>query len=112
MLNVNLSSACFANRSRRPLRSGTCIPSAVRNGGRIGICRLAPFGASCPAFPAGKIISNSYTQVRTARRERETSKIVRCVEMPRVSNRGMKLLFKVVFGVNGWKTSGIDNTEE
>jgi hypothetical protein len=70
-----------------------------------------PSETHVPLFQAGRLYQTP-TRKSEQQRERQTSKIVRCVEMPRVSNNGMKLLFKVVFGVNGWKTSGIDNTEE
>jgi hypothetical protein len=59
MLNVNASSACFAKRNRNPLRSGTWMPSAVRSGGRMGICELPPFWSGCTDFDGGNIISNS-----------------------------------------------------
>lgn len=42
----------------------------------------------------------------------DTSRIVRGVENPRVSKKGMKMLFKVVLGVKGWNTSRMERIEE
>jgi hypothetical protein len=57
----------------------------------------------------GNIISNSYHEKRWTRR---TSRIVRGFDMPLVSNNGIKMLFNVVLGVNGWNASEIDRTTE